>query len=668
MNMKHFRAIYFVGAVMALAGCTNQELTSDMTLSYTPKSIWVGATSVTFGASDNLTATLPVKAVNTSWNISGEPEWVAVSPKQGESSANVSLTAQENKSADESRVGVLNFKASDFNVDKRISVSQSQAKAEITPSTTSISAKAAPSSENVIVTANVEWKATCESTWITLGKSGNTLNVAWQENTGVPRSTTVHLKRESTGSTLATIQVAQGEAGVTGSTETMTFDVNGEEKTYTFDAEASWTATTSDASWLTVSPANGSAGTKQVKITALPNYQTNDRSGFVYIKIGDATKLEIPVRQTGVKMSVSESAVKFESGAETRTVTITSNVAWQILSTPDWVTVSPENGGIGKTDVTITTAKNNDSKSRMGKVIFTIKNGSNSLIEVALSQEGISIGDLPGTLEFSSYKSTQEVEITTDAEWTAITNSGDWISVSPTQQTGQGTLSITVTENTSEDERRGVVTLIVGTRKQEINIVQAGKTFTVDCTDQILSAMPTTIRVSIASGVNWNVSSDADWLVPRKGSGMNDEIVIDVKYNPSINPRVGNVTFTPDGVESVKLEFTQPGRTLSVSAESITVTKKGGESQVIIVDACGEFSVKVDDSSGWISILREGGSNTFKLSFSAITEVLKSRTGRINVELTGVPEGESTITKVINVTQDGNTFILDGFGDDEDLD
>lgn len=666
--MKNIRAIYFVGAVMALAGCTNQELSSDMTLSYTPKSISVGVNSVSFGAKDNLTATLPVKAVNTSWNISGEPEWVAVSPKQGDTSADVALTAQENKSADESRVGVLNFRASDFNVDKMISVSQSQAEVEIKPSTTSISAKAAASSEDVTVTANVEWAATCDDSWIVLNKSGNTLNVAWTENTGASRSTTVHLKRSSTDATIATIQVAQGEAGVTGSTETMTFDVNGEEKTYTFNAEVSWTATTSDASWLTVSPANGSSSTKQVKITALSNYQTNDRSGFVYIKIGTSTKLEIPVTQSGIKISASETTLSFVADGESKSMNITSNVAWQLLSTPEWVTVSPKTGSVGTTNVTFTAVKNNDSKLRTGKAKLSVVDGSNSFFEVTLSQEGISIGELPETLEFSSYETTQEVGIDTEASWTAITSSGNWISVSPAQQSGPGTLKITVTENTSEEERRGIVTVIVGTGRKEINIVQAGKTFTIDCTDQITSAMPTTIRVSITSGVNWVVSSDVDWLVPGKDSGMNDEFVIDVKYNPSINSRVGNITFTPDGVENVKLTFTQPGRTISVSAENITVTKKGGESQVIIVDACGDFIVKADDASDWITILRENGSNTFKLAFSAITEVLKSRTGKVNIELTGVPDGESTITKVINVTQDGNTFILDGFGDDENLD
>lgn len=653
---------------MALAGCSDKELTEDKTLSFTPKSIAVGVNSVTFGAKENLTATLPVKAQNTQWNLSGEPSWLTVSPKQGSESADVALTAQENTSADEGRVGVLNFTASDFNLQKQIAVSQQQADIVLTPFTTSISAKAQASTKTVTVTSNVEWTAACSDTWLTLERSGSTLNVAIGENTGASRTTTIHLKRASTETTIATIQVVQGEAGVTGSTEQLNFDVNGEEKTYTFDAEVSWTATTSDASWLTVTPTGGNSSEKSVKITALSNYQTNERSGFVYIKIGTTTKLEIPVKQSGIEISASETNLSFVAAGESKSMNITSNVAWQLLSTPEWVTVSPITGSIGTTNVTFTAEKNNDSKLRTGKAKFSFKDSSNSFFDITLSQEGISIGDLPGTLEFSSYESTQEVEINTEATWTAITNSGDWISVSPAQQTGPELLKISVTENTSEDERKGVVTVIVGTGRYKINIVQRGKTFSVDCTDQIPSAMPTTIRVSITSGVNWAVSSDVDWLVPGKDSGMNDEFVIDVKYNPLISSRTGNITFTPDGAENVKLVFIQPGRTLSLSSENITVTKKGGESQVIIVDACGEFAVYTDESSSWITILRENGSNTFKLAFSAITEVLKSRTGKVNVELTGVPNGESTITKVIKVTQDGNTFILDGYGDDENLD
>lgn len=664
--MKNIRAIYIVGAVMALAGCTNQELSSDMTLSYTPKSISVGVNSVSFGAKDNLTATLSVKAMNTSWNISGEPEWVAVSPKQGDSSADVSLTAQENKSADESRVGVLNFRASDFNVDKMISVSQSQAEVEIKPSTTSISAKAAASSENVTVTANVEWTATCDASWIVLNKSGNTLNVDWAENTGSSRSATVHLKRASTDATIATIQVAQGEAGVTGSTDTMTFDVNGEEKTYTFDAEVSWTATTSDASWLTVSPANGSHVDKQLKITAQPNYQTNERSGFVYIKIGSSTKLEIPVRQSGVEMSASETSLKFEAGAETRTVTLTSNVAWQIISKPEWLPVAPSKGAVGTTNIEIKAEANNSSTPRNGRVEFAINGGTNSFLSIDVSQSGSHLSDIPNTLDITSYAQSFAIDVTSTGFWMVSTDSGDWIQVSPTEHTGNGVLVIEIAENTTNKKRTGTVSIIQPSVQdtQTITINQEGKTFTVDCSDVITTANPCTVTVSVASGVNWTVESEVDWLTPAplQGSG-NGDIKVGVAFNPSVVKRDGNLKFTADGKGTSLFAFSQPGRTLSVDAEKIAFSSKGGESQVVIVVADGEFEATANRQ--WITVIRQPGANTFTVSVPELTSEAV-RGGEVEIKLAGVPSGEGTITRTIKVTQAITSVGLGGFEDDED--
>ena len=260
MNTK--KAIYIIGAAMALAGCSDKELASDVVVGITPKSLMVGTNTINFGANENLTATLPIKSQNLAWNLSGEPAWLTVSPKQGSQSADVALTAAENTSVDEARVGVLSLTASETGVGKQIAVSQQQADIVLTPSTTSISVNAASSMQYVAITANVEWTATCSDTWLTLERSGSTLNVAISENTGASRTTTIHLKRTGTETTLATIQVVQGEAGVTGSTEQLIFDVNGEEKTYTFEADASWTATTSDASWLTVTPTDGGNSVK----------------------------------------------------------------------------------------------------------------------------------------------------------------------------------------------------------------------------------------------------------------------------------------------------------------------------------------------------------------------------------------------------------------------
>ena len=660
------KSICIIWVALALAGCSDKEIASDTVLGVKPQSLLLNTSFVTLGAKDNLTATMTVKADNVAWNISGEPSWLTVSPKQGEASADVALTAEENNSVDEGRVGMLNLKANDLNINKLIYVNQSQAEVELMTSTTSISAKAAASSENVIVTANVEWMATCDKSWITLSKNGNTLNVVWQENTGVSRQANIYLNRVGATTTLATIRVVQGEAGVTGSTETMTFDVNGEEKTYTFDADVSWIAATSDASWLTVSPENGPASTKQVKITALPNYQTNDRSGFVYIRIGPTVKLEIPVKQTGVKMSVSESAVKFDAGAETKTVTITSNVAWQIINKPEWLSVAPSKGVVGTTNIEIKAEINNNSNPRNGRVEFAIDGGTNSFLTIDVSQSGAHLSEIPNTLDILSYAQSFAIDVTATGFWMVSTDSGDWIQVSPTEHTGNGVLVIEIAENTTTKKRIGTVTIIQpGIRDtQTITINQEGKTFTVDCSDVITTANPCTVSVSVASGVNWTVESEVDWLTPSplQGSG-NGDIKVGVAFNPSITKRDGNLKFNADGKGTSLFAFSQPGRTLSVDAEKIAFSSKGGESQVVIVVADGEFEATANRQ--WITVIRQPGANTFTVSVPELISEA-ARGGEVEIKLTGVPSGEGTLTRTIKVTQAITSVGLGGFEDDED--
>ena len=665
MNTK--KAIYIIGAAMALAGCSDKELTEDKTLSFTPKSIAVGVNSVTFGAKENLTATLPVKAQNTQWNLSGEPSWLTVSPKQGSESADVALSAKENTSADEGRVGVLNFTASDFNLEKQIAVSQQQADIVLTPSTTSISAQAQASTKTVTVTSNVEWSATCSDTWLTLERSGSTLNVAISENTGASRTTTIHLKRASTDATIATIQVAQGEAGVTGSTKQLNFDVNGEEKTYTFDAEVSWTATTSDASWLTVTPTSGSNAVKSVKITALPNMSLNERSGFVYIKIGTTTKLEIPVKQSGVEMSVSETSLKFEAGAETRVVNVTSNVAWQMTEKPSWLSASPSSGAIGTTNVELTAEENINSNPRNGRVEFAISGGTNNFAYIDVSQSGAHLSEVPNTLDIISYAQSFAIDVTATGLWMASTDSGEWIQVSPTQYTGNGVLEIEIDENTTDSPRTGTVTIFepgVQANPQVITINQAGKTFTVDCSDVITSANPCTVSVSVASGMNWTLESEVDWLTPSPMQGSGDgEIKVGVAFNPSILKRVGNLKFIPDGKGATRFSFSQPGRTLSVDAEQMAFSSNGGESQVVTVTADGEFEVTAN--SKWIKVNRKPGANTFTLTVSTLKSEA-ARSGYVEIKLAEVPTGEETLTRIVKIKQAITSVGLGGFEDDED--
>ena len=664
MNTK--KAIYIIGAAMALASCSDKELASDVVVGITPKSLMVGTSTINFGANENLTATLPIKSQNMAWDLSGEPAWLTVSPKQGSQSADVALTAAENTSVDEARVGVLSLTASETGVGKQIAVSQQQADIVLTPSTTSISANAASSMQYVAITANVEWTATCSDTWLTLERSGSTLNVVIAENTGASRTTIIYLKRTGTATTLATIQVVQGEAGVTGSTEQLIFDVNGEEKTYTFEADASWTATTSDASWLTVTPTGGSNSVKSVKIIALPNMSLNERSGFVYIKIGTTTKLEIPVKQSGVEMSVSETSVKFDAGAETIVVTVKSNVAWQILDKPEWVTVSPSSCFSGTCAVQFSAAENTNTSPRYGKVLFAIKNGKNSFLSVDVQQAAMHLPEIPNSLNVSNNAQSILIDIKSTDIWT-VSTSANWIEVSPTEHVGDGTLEISITENNDDATRTGTITVSsTANRNQTITIKQEGKTFIVDYSDVIKSANACTVTVNVTSNVNWTVASEADWLTPSRLEGFsNGTINVAVTNNPSINKREGTLLFNATNKPAMRLAFIQPGRTLSVDTELIVISSKGGDSQVVKVASDGEFEVTTSDS--WITVNRQLGVNTFTVTVQELASE-STRSGKVEIRLTGVPLGEGTLTRTVTVTQAITSIDLGGFGDEEDWD
>ena len=111
--------------------------------------------------------------------------------------------------------------------------------------------------------------------------------------------------------------------------------------------------------------------------------------------------------------------------------------------------------------------------------------------------------------------------------------------------------------------------------------------------------------------------------------------------------------------------FSQPGRTLSVDAEKIAFSSKGGESQVVIVVADGEFEVTSSDS--WITVNRQPGANTFTVSVTELTSEI-ARSGKVEIRLTGVPSGEDTVTRTVKVTQAITSIELGGFGDEEDWD
>lgn len=256
--MKSIRHLLYILLVTTLAvSCLEERVPAGVQPVDVPCVLNADKSEITFSEQGEARQ-LVIKSQNVSWELAGAPEWLTISPKSGSGDATVALTAAENKDVDNNRVAVLQLRSttSKYEFSKSISVTQNAAEIYLTPSEASLTLVPQAVQKNVTVSSNVEWEAISSASWLALSKpEATTLSLNVSENTTAgTRTATITLRRVGTTRALATISIVQSEAGVTGSTEEVTFEVDGGTKSVDIEADVAWSTRTSATSWLTVTP------------------------------------------------------------------------------------------------------------------------------------------------------------------------------------------------------------------------------------------------------------------------------------------------------------------------------------------------------------------------------------------------------------------------------
>ena len=626
--------------------CSEEVIPQGSQFSLVKQNLKVVTNSITFGFNTNLVQTIMIEGEGTPWELKGLPDWITASATSGQGAATITLTAQENKSADESRAAIITFQstASDYQYSKDIAISQPAAEPYITPSEEALNYLPKGESKSITILANVDWTIENSANWLTVSKDGNEqLHITATENVGITRKATIYLKRTSTAATLATITVTQAEAGVTGNTEEIQIPVDGKEYTTNIHAEASWTAYTSDEAWITVAPTSGIAGDATLTITVLSNNSTSSRSGGVYVKIGAVHKLWMPIKQDGITFTPSVSTIDLNSTIEPSSFTVNANTSWTVVSKPDWLTISPLIGAQGETTLTVTPQDNPNTSERNGTIIIG-REGFSGNKSITVKQAGKTFNQLTAQMDFPNTASKQSLTIETNGSWTASTTES-WIHLNPMSGDNRGTLEVSVDANSAKDERQGTVSVTVGATTQKVAIVQAGRYIKISYDDQITKSTPSTILLNLSSNTDWTASSGVDWLTvePQQGSG-DATLTISIADNPSIKARTGSLTIKNDD-ETKVLSFTQPGRTLTLSSSSLQFPQQGGISEAIVITTDGTY--EISSSENWLTIQQNG--NTFNVTASE-NETGDEREATITVSLTNLKSGES-LKQTITITQ-----------------
>lgn len=662
--MKRQILLYIITCLI-LVGCSekyDEELGLYPTL--TPRYITATPTALYYSAIAS-SKTLQITSFETPWLIKNEIEWFSTSTTLGSSSSSVNVSVSENKSGDDARIGIFYLKSnvSDWKYETPISVTQAGATPFISLSKSEIDFSGTPNTETVMVTANCSWTASSSDDWLTVSYNENaiTLIVTGNESNS-NRTATVSVIHSGTTNTSQKITVRQVPASINASTESLVFNNTASSVNVTINAEASWTASSS-ASWIDVSPTSGESGTSTMKVNVSPNTSTSERTGYVNLSIGGSQRIQIPIRQRGIYIETEQSELSFNAAGGSQNLSVLSNTNWTISSTPSWITVSPSQGN-GDVSVKITASDNPYTTNRYG-VIHLTQTGLSIDVAVSVSQAGKTFNVNTTVLNFEDKQSMQTINIQTDGTWTASA-SESWITVSPTTDSGNSTLYVSVSENTSDDERSGQIVVVMADKSATINVVQKGKYFTVSNNLLTYTSKGGVIDVSISTNDSWSakVEDGSTWLTLSKTSGTgNVDVKVIASDNASVNSRTATLIFETIHNQNVRVEVTQDARYLKVDNREVLFYSKGGTSEAIIVSTDGAYEITCSDY--WLSVNQSN--NSFTITATENSDI-NPRIGSVTITLTDLKEGTYSLTLTVTQLNYGGSFLKKDYDDDYNWD
>lgn len=441
INMKRIYSIINIAIVLGvllLIACAEADpygelLAKDCYLKVDQSSLsfnGIGSESIQVSAPNNL-----------DWEVVEAPSWVTLSTRSSRGNANITISPSEDNPSTADRTENISLRSKRYNLTAKIQVKQ--AGTYIKADAESIDFPLSGGSESVNIDTNAKWEVSCP-TWVDcntkMGEAGKAvLTFSAKKNTKDQAKDGKIKISSANGATSITISVKQTEVQLRVSYSSLSFTPKEGESKITITANSGWTASSNATSWCTVEPSTGTGnGTLSIKVKA--NKDTKVRSATITVKSGDVTRT-IEVKQSPeLFLEVDKNNIEFSCTGGSVTVTVSSNISWNISSNRTWCTVSKSNG-TGNESFTLNVETNTYTTERTATITISgseittkinvkqqplpavIKNLMDNMVYVVsgtFTMGGTSVNDKPShkvTLSSDYYISKYEV---TQEEWEAV--------------------------------------------------------------------------------------------------------------------------------------------------------------------------------------------------------------------------------------------------------
>ena len=328
-----------------------------------------------------------------------------------------------------------------------------------------------------------------------------------------------------------------------------------------------------DADWLEQVTSRG-LKTETLTFSCGQNYSTASREAVIRLdsEIGEQ---EVKVVQAGRIedvgdhdfMNVSPPSLSLASDAASFTISVSTNVDYQVASNVDWITATVS-GTTNASSVTFDVKANEGATAREGIITFTSSDGS-MVRTVTVTQAGKEIPQLdisPAMFTLTSEEASIEVAVEANVKYT-VSSSAVWL-VSPVSgltESNSLTFDVAANEETSVREATLTFTSEDGSITRTVTVTQAGEELYLNVTPLRIDASaeggtyPLTISTN-AGEPNVNLNGNA-WMSLQNGN-------IVIAANADRAERKGNITVTA-GELSRTIEVVQAGKQPSTAGGQI---------------------------------------------------------------------------------------------------
>lgn len=224
-----------------------------------------------------------------------------------------------------------------------------------------------------------------------------------------------------------------------------------------------------------------------------------------------------------------------------RANSVYSNAAWEVQSTPAWLSAVNLTGNAGTSDL-IVLVDANTGEVRTGNIVLKSLAGSTTY-NITVKQVGVSgnISTSPSTFNVDYLTHPVTVDVTSVGNW-SVADRDTWITPSvSTGPSGTAAVTLKITDNTSNDARTGTIRFYdhIAQQYATVTVNQAGKPASIGITPSRVSGPKAggnhIVPAVATSENNWTMSSAPSWVSVTPTSGEAGQTAIGVKYNTA-NP------------------------------------------------------------------------------------------------------------------------------------